>query len=94
MAKLRMSDVRYDPEECAKSYEEIVRCAELQGEKIVKLRLRLSDVRCDQKEECVIVQGDFMELLRKENVRCESEKISEMLQGDCLEKSVIVNMKV
>ena len=45
-----MSDVRYDPEECAESDEEIVRCVELQGEQIVKLRLRLSDVRCDQKE--------------------------------------------
>ena len=47
-----MSDVRYDPEESTESDEEIVRCEELMCEKIADVGLRLSDVQCDQKEEC------------------------------------------
>ena len=55
--------------------------------------LRLSDLQCDLKEECDKVQGELVEILRKENVRCDSEKISEIQQGECLEKSEKVNVK-
>ena len=55
--------------------------------------MRLSDVRCDQKEECKIVQGDIVELVGEEKVRCESDNMSEMIHGDCLEKSGKENVK-
>ena len=80
--ELSKSDILCDHEESTNIDEEIVQCEYIICGKVAGIGLRLSDLQCDLKEECDKVQGELVEILRKENVRCDSEKMSEILQGE------------